>query len=235
MKHRGNRPAAVVALDAVIADATALVALTPSAALSDALARAKHDRGTLAYEMEQPAVAVSLYYEALQLYQDENSRERALLDMASGLADLGLHDAARDANMVLYATAGDVSLRHMAACNLMYLANETRQELLFTQYRRALADVELSPEILAYFQVIEGEGLYLFGHRDQARAALERSLETAERYQQHALVHRAETALNVLARRAAPATPMVNAEAPAAIDNVVTAVRRLRETAEASA
>jgi tetratricopeptide (TPR) repeat protein len=233
-KHRGNLPAAAAALDAVIVDATALVALGPSAGLTDALARAKHDRGTVAYEMDQPTIAVRLYYEALELYQDENSRERVLLDMANSFGDLGLHDAARDANMVLYSTASEPSLRHNAACNLMHLANVTRQELLFTQYRRALANVQLSPEVLAHFQVIEGEGLVLFGQKDQARDVLERALETAERYQQHALVHRADTALAALAKHVAPSAPAVDAEAPAAIIDVVTAVRRLRETAEAS-
>jgi tetratricopeptide (TPR) repeat protein len=235
LKHRGNMPAAAAALDTVIADATALVALGPSVALADALARAKHDRGTVAYETDQHAVAVALYYSALELYQDEGSRERVLLDIALCLEEMGLHAAAHDANSVLYTTALEPSIRYLAACNLMYLAKVTGQEVLFERYRRILADVELSPEILAQFQVVAGEGLYQFGHPDQARDALESALETAERYQLNAIVVRADAALAALARRSTlPAPKTVEAETPAAVTHVVTAVRRLRETAGVS-
>jgi tetratricopeptide (TPR) repeat protein len=234
LKHRGNMPAAAAALDAVIADATALVALGPSVALADALARAKHDRGTVAYEVGQPEVAVPLYYGALELYQDEGSRERVLLDVANCLAEMGLHSAAHDANCVLFATALEPSIRYSAGCNLMYLANVTGQELLFQKYRRALSEVALSPEILAHFQVIEGEGLYQFGQPEQARDALERAVETAEQFQLNAIVVRADTALSALARRSTLPAPKAETETPAAVTHVVTAVRRMRELAGVS-
>jgi tetratricopeptide (TPR) repeat protein len=235
MKHRGNMPAAVSALDAVIVDTTALVALGPSAGLSDALARAKHDRGLVAYEMDQPEVAVTLLYAALELYQDETSRERVLGDVAICLTDLGLHDAARDAHTVLYRTAGEPSMRHTAACNLMYLANESGQELLFQQYRKVLSNIDLSPEILAFYQIVEGEGLARFGDVHEARIVLERAVKTAERFQLNAYVHRAETVLAKLGRAPVVSTQhTTDVEAPAAISHVVTAVRRLREMSEAS-
>jgi tetratricopeptide (TPR) repeat protein len=235
LKHRGNMPAAAAALDAVIADATALVALGPSVPLSDALARAKHDRGTVANEMGNYAEAVSLYYDALQLYEDENSRERVLGDIALNLAELGLRDAARDANAVVYRTAKEPSTRCVAGINLMMLAHQDGQELVFEQYRRALASESLTPEIEAYFHVIAGEGLYRFNHLDHASAECERGLEIAERVQLHALVHQADTVLAAIARHeAAPRARPALETPPAAITHVVTAVRQLRELAGVS-
>jgi tetratricopeptide (TPR) repeat protein len=234
-KHRGNLPAAAAALDLVIADATSLVALGPSAGLSDALARAKHDRGTVANEMGQFVEAVALYYDALQRYQDEARRERVLSDIANNFTALGLRDAARDAYAVLYATGAEQSVRHGAAVNLMGLAAEDGHELVFKQYYRALNTVELSPEIEAHYQLNAAEGLQRFGQPEQARDMFERALETAERYQLNALAFKAESALATFNRRVermvAPATPV---EAPAAITHVVTAVRQLRELANAA-
>ncbi|HWZ59319.1 MAG TPA: hypothetical protein VNW46_10105 [Gemmatimonadaceae bacterium] len=231
-KHRGNLPAAAAALDAVIADATALVALTPNAALSDALARARHDRGAVAYEMNDHTLALTCFYDALQRYEDEGSRERALGDVATTLAELGLRDAARDANTVLYKTAQELSTRLAAGCNLMMLAHEEGQELVFEQHRRALARQEFSPEVEAQYHVIAGEGLYRFNHLEDASAELERALEIAERVKLHALVHRADVALAAIARReSAPAASPEVLEVPTAITHVVTAVRQLREMA----
>lgn len=233
--HRGNLPAAAEALDAVIADATALVALGPSVALSDALARAKHDRGTVANEMGQYAEAVSLYYDALQVYQDEASRERVLSDIANNFTELGLRDAARDAYQVLSITGGQALIRHGAVVNLMGLAVADGHELVFKQHLRALSTVTLSPEIEAHYQLFAAEGLHRFGQEQQAREMYERAIETAERYQLNALTFRAEGGLTALDRRTGVATPTAaSAEAPAAITHVVTAVRQLRETATAA-
>jgi tetratricopeptide (TPR) repeat protein len=232
IKHRGNLPAAGAALDAIITDAAALVAIAPSAALSDALARAKHDRGTVANEMGYPADAVALYYDALQLYEDEASRERVLGDIATNLAEMGLRDAARDANAVLYNTAQDSSTRSVAGVNLMMLAQEEGQELIFEQHRRALGREQLSPEIEAYYHLYAGEGLYRFGSFEQAVAECERALDIAERVQLNAVAYRADVALAAIARResAPPARPGME-YVPAAITHVVSAVRQLRETA----
>jgi tetratricopeptide (TPR) repeat protein len=230
-KHRGNLPAAAAALDAVIEDAAALVAIAPSVALSDALARAKHDRGTVANEMEQHTQAARLYYEALLGYQDEVSRERVLSDIANNFTSLGLRDAARDAYAVLHATAQEPTVRYGAAVNLMGIAVEDGLELVFKQYYRALADADLSPEIAAYYQLFAGEGLHRFGNDEQAREMVELSIETAERYQLNALAFRAEAVLGQLDRKA-PYTPPASVETPAAITDVVSAVRRLRETTE---
>jgi tetratricopeptide (TPR) repeat protein len=220
-KHRGNLPGAV--------------ALGPSAGLSDALARAKHDRGTVAYEMLDSALAVTCYYDALQLYEDESSRERVLGDIATNFAQLGLSDAARDANIVLYRTAQEPSTRFVAGINLMMLAHQDGQELVFEQYRRALAREDLTAETEAHYRLCAGEGLYRFNHLDQASAECERALEIAERVQLHALAYKADEILAAIARReSAPSVRSEVVETPAAITHVVTAVRRLRETAGAA-
>jgi tetratricopeptide (TPR) repeat protein len=235
IKHRGNLPEAAAALDAVIADATALVALGPSAALSDALARAKHDRGTVANEMHQYAEAVVMYYDALQGYEDEQSRERVLFDIANNFSELGLRDAARDAYEVLQVTGREPSVRHFAIVNLMELAVSEGQELKFKQYSRTLSATPLSPEIEAHYQVFFAEGLHRFGQQDQSREMFERALETTERYQLNALAFRAERGLADLDRRqVSPTPPVAPAETPAAITHVVSAVRRLREMSGAA-
>jgi tetratricopeptide (TPR) repeat protein len=231
-KHRGNLPAAAAALDAVIDDTTALVAIGPSVALSDALARAKHDRGTVAYDMADHALAVACYYDALQLYQDDDSRTRVLGDIAINLADMGLRQAARDANTVLFHTAQEHSTRSVAGINLMMLAYQDGHEVVFEQYRRSLSRDTLSAENQALYHLFAGEGLYRFNHLDQASAECELALEIAEGVKLHALVHRADTVLAAIARReAAPEVSPELTEAPAAITHVVAAVRRLREAA----
>jgi tetratricopeptide (TPR) repeat protein len=233
LRHRGNLPAAAAAFDAVIADAAALVALGPSSALSDALARAKHDRGTVAYDMGDHTLAVALLYDALQLYQDERTRERVLGDIATTLAEIGLRDAARDANIVLYNTAHEASTRIVSGVNLMMLAHEEGQELVFEQYRRALGRQQMSPEIEAQYHLCAGEGLFRFSSFDDANTECERALEIAERVQLHAVAHRADTMLAAITRQESlpRVSPSIN-QAPAAITHVVTAVRHLRELAD---
>jgi tetratricopeptide (TPR) repeat protein len=234
LKHRGNLPAAVIALDAIVADAEAVAVAHGTAGLTDALARAKHDRGALAYDMGAYAEAVALYYDALERYGDDASRERVLGDIATNFAALGLRDAARDANLVLLATAREPSIRHTAACNLMELAQVVGAERDFESYRRLLADATLSPELEAHVRLAEGEGLLRFGHEGLARQAFEAARVAAESVQLHAVAFRASEALAAQDRRALARRDAVReAVVPEAITHVVTAVRRMRELAGA--
>jgi len=237
LKHRGNLPAAASALDAILADAEAVAAAHTSAGLSDAVARARHDRGTLANEMGAYAQAVTLYYGALELYVDDASRARVLGDIATNLAALELREPARDANLVLLATAREPSIRHAAACNLMELAHLDGVESDFERYRHLLADVTLSPELAAHVRLVEGEGLQRFGHDAAARRAFAEALAAAEAVQLHAVAFRAGEALAAQDRRTSAAAERADrardVAVPAAITHVVTAVRRMRELAAA--
>ena len=237
LRHRGNMPAASAALDAVIADATELVTQRPSAALRDALARAKHELGTICYDGDQHERSAVLYYEALQLYEDERSRERVLGDLATNLADLGFTDAARDGNLILYATAREASVRQTAGCNLMRLASIDRQEVVFEQYRRALGSEMMSSEISAGYFVLVGEGFRQFGRVAAARSAFLRAVELAEQHQLNAWLMRADAGLASAGRPVVEPTDAAAADietAAPAVHFVAQAVRRLREQALAA-
>jgi tetratricopeptide (TPR) repeat protein len=235
LRHRGNLPGAAAAVESVIADATELVTHRPSAALRDALGRAKHDLGVICYERNEEERSAVLLYEALQLVEDERQRERVLADLSTNLADLGFADASRDGNMVLYATAREQSVRQNAGCNLMSLAVSEGQETVFEQYRRSLGAESMSPETTVYYQVLAGEGFRRFGRIAAARSILLQAVELAEQHRLNVWLMRADTLLGELDRPVAPTVHEVEEssveDAAPAVQFVAQAVRRLREQA----
>jgi tetratricopeptide (TPR) repeat protein len=233
LRHRGNLPGAAAAVESVIADATELVTHRPSAALRDALGRAKHDLGVICYERDDDERSAVLLYEALQLVEDERQRERVLADLSTNLADLGFLDASRDGNLVLYATAREQGVRQNAGCNLMSLAVSEGQETVFEHYRRALGAESMSPETTVYYQVLAGEGFRRFGRIAAARSVLLQAVELAEQNHLNVWLMRADAALAALdlppVPHAEPVEETSTDDAAPAVQFVAQAVRRLRE------
>src|SRR5205814_873421 len=146
---RGNLPRAEEILDDTIARA-----MGPD--LSDVRSRALHDRSEVANRRGQYELAIRLAYQALEHSQSPTERDRILNDLAGSFLDLGVYSAARDAYLVISATAQEQYSRWLATLNLMDIASHTGAEVLFEQYRRQLIAEKLPPYLATGFQLVLG-------------------------------------------------------------------------------
>lgn len=170
--QRGNLPAAEAKLDHAIVEAEA-------AGDGTVLAMALHDRAHVAHRRGQSERAVTLAYDALGLYTDPTKRDRALSDVALFLGALGLRDAARDAHLVIAATAQEQYLRWVATINLLELSELDRQEGAFDSYRSQLEGEPLPPELASYFHLYVARGFRAFGRDELAEDACDRAVDVA--------------------------------------------------------
>lgn len=217
----GNLPRAEAVLDAVIAEAA-------ERGLAEVRAIALHDRATVAHARGDTPGAVRMLHTALEHAESPIARDRLLGDIAVGFADLGLREAARDALLVLTATAQDQHTRWLATANLLDLASEDGAELVFEQYRRQLEAAPLPTDLESTLALFVGRGYARFGRTDAARAALQRAVTLAARYGFHQLAWEAGQAIEQLGHpRRRPAVPA--AELAEGLRPAVTAVRELRE------
>lgn len=113
---RGNMPRAESLLDDTIARAAARDDLV------DVRAMALQDRADVAYHRGRYDLAVTLAYESLELTRDPVNRDRLLSDIAGAFYMLGIRSAARDAWIVIEATAQEQYQRWAASINLMEMA-----------------------------------------------------------------------------------------------------------------
>jgi tetratricopeptide (TPR) repeat protein len=230
--YRGNLPAAADMLEAVVLEAESLMAT--NRALVDVVARAKHDRATIAHDRGRPEVAVADLYEAFHLYADPAQRDRVLIDLARAFGDLGLTDVARDALSLCELCAAGPAARLAATINLLDLSQRDGDQVRFEHYRRALASEPLIPRHAAYYHLFVGEGLRRFGDA-YATDAFERAREIAEQHGLNEIVIRTDAAL------AAPSSaPSIGTRAsrPAAyspdVQRVAASIRALHLAAAAS-
>ncbi len=127
----GNIPQAEFELDDAI-----LRAAEPG--LEDVRSRALHDRAHVAALRGQYERTVQFAYAALEIATSQRERDRILGDIAAGFTDLGLLHVARDAYLVLVATAQEQYVRWMAELNLLEIAAREGAEGLFDRYRHDL-------------------------------------------------------------------------------------------------
>jgi hypothetical protein len=137
---RGNLPRAAEILDDTIARAQ-------SESLDDVTGLALHERSIVAYEGRDYTNAIRFAYDALPKLAGQSARDRVLADIAASFLDLGVVSAARDAFLVLAATAQEQYVRWTATLNLMELSVLETSEPRFESYRRELAGVELPPNL----------------------------------------------------------------------------------------
>ena len=102
-------------------------------------------------------LAVELAYTSLELTKDPMNRDRLLSDMATAFYMLGVRSAARDAYLIVEATAQEQYQRWMASINLMELAARRGSMPLFERYRRSLATVAFPPAQEAQSRPAGGE------------------------------------------------------------------------------
>ena len=220
---RGNIPEAERILDQTIADAEQL-------GLKEVRALALHDRAHTAHRRGDYDAAVAMQYVALRDTRPGSSRDRVLADLAASFFEIGLRTAARDANLVLAATAQEQFVRWSATINLMELASADGFEPVFEQYRRELASAPLPPWLSAWYFFYVGQGYRMFHRLEQARASLERALEIAQRYDLNQVVFHAEHALGDLKDGVHIVVPTAPATSPM-VAEAADGVRRMRELA----
>jgi len=219
---RGNLPEAERLLDATVAQARAHD-------LAEVRAVALHDRGGVAHARGHYEVAIRYAYEALEGTSNPEARDRVLSDIAATFIDLGVRSAARDALLVLAATAQAQYSRWLATINLIEVAALDRCEPVFEQYRRELVDAPLPPSLEVWYLVYVGEGYRAFGRLDAARTMLARALDVATQHQLNQVLFRTEQALrDIDAGLASAAASAAVADPPAAIQDVVDAISEMR-------
>ena len=169
---RGNLPYAETLLDETILQAK-------ESGLSEIRATAIHDRAHLAARRGRPEEAVLYGYEALKSVRSQIARDRVLNDLGATFSLLGIYSAARDAYLVVAATAQEQYTRWTAMINLLDLAADERRETVFEQYRRDLEDVSLPPTLATYYYYFVANGHRVFDRPLLAKVAIERAIELA--------------------------------------------------------
>jgi tetratricopeptide (TPR) repeat protein len=169
---RGNLPYAETLLDETILQAK-------ESGLSEIRATAIHDRAHLAARRGRPEEAIVLGYEALKGVRNQMARDRVLNDLGATFSLLGIYSAARDAYLVVAATAQEQYMRWTAMINLLDLAADERRETVFEQYRRELEDVSLPPTLATYYYYFVANGHRVFDRPLLAKVAIERAIELA--------------------------------------------------------
>lgn len=230
MMARGNLPAAEKILDSVIESAEL-------SGLKEIRGFALHDRGVIARKRGDLEGSVAYYYEALSCYENQAAKDRALADLAVTFFDLGLHDASRDANLVLAATAQESFTRWVAMLNLLETAAFDGKETVFEHYRRDLADEKLPPALRADFEFYLGEGYLLFGHHSRAEMWLSRAVATASSIQANELLIKAEQLLSEVRSGREPTVPRAATQVKSAspqVTQVAEAIHEMRSLAGVS-
>ena len=218
---RGNLPKAEAILDDAIARSI-------GSEFSDVHARALHERSNVAHHRGDYELAIQLAYEGFGHSQSPIERDRILSDLAGAFLELGVFSAARDAYLVLSATAQEQYTRWTATINLLDVSSQTGMQMLFELYRRQLSDVQLPPFLAMAFELNVGLGYRRFGEFEKARAFLERAMALASRHGLNQYLFEAEEALLQLDAPVPPAR--VSAEPSLDLQEVASAIRDLRES-----
>ncbi|MEX2180154.1 MAG: hypothetical protein WD801_15670 [Gemmatimonadaceae bacterium] len=222
---RGNLPEAEQILDETISRAT-------GTSLRDVRGRAMHERANLPHSRGQYELAIRFAYEALEHSGLAADRDRILGDIAVSFLELGVYTAARDAYLVLSATAQEQYTRWGATLNLLEIASRTGAEPLFELYRRQLSSRDLPPYMATAFALATGFGYQRFGNRARARAHFEGALQIAGAHGYNQYLFEAEGALSTLD---APTPPQqVSAKVSLELEEVAGALQGMRESAGVS-
>lgn len=220
---RGNLPSAEQALDQAVERARV-------SGFAEVQGLALHDRSTVAHLRGDYERAVRYAYQALGLLGSPVARDRVLGDLAASFVVLGVRSAARDALMVLAATAQDQYSRWVATINLLELEAMDGCEPRFEDYRRQMDAAPLPPSLEAEYCLILGTTYRMFDRPDQARQALERAASLAAAHQYNQVLFRAEQSLRELAA-GTPSKVSVAVAPPAGVADVAEAIGEMRTLA----
>lgn len=222
---RGNLPQAQSLLDETIRE-------TAANRLADVKALALHARADVAIRRGEFEVAIQMAYEALDGLTAPSARDRVMSDIATAFYELGMRSAARDAYLILAATAQEQYMRWLATINLMECAATDQREPMFEQYRRELASEALPASLACHYHLYVGQGYSMFGKTDQARASLQRAMDLAERHRVNEVLFRAEQSLEALRDGGVVIIAAAPEFSPTPeVERVADAVREMRELA----
>jgi tetratricopeptide (TPR) repeat protein len=228
---KGNLPQAETILDDVIVQAR-------DQDFPEIQGMALHSRASIAQRRGEHAEGVKLGYEALNLCAKPAARDAVLADIAAGLSELGMIDAARDAHLILANTSQMQWVRWQATINLMELAGRDGNEDAFESYASQLSATMLSPAHKAYFLLFRGEGLATFGKHSDAEESLRAAVSFAVDNQLHQIAFEADAALSRLHATQSEARREKASRVPPTwsedLTHVVAGLSRLREVAFAT-
>lgn len=159
------------------------------------LAPMLHERAVVAFLRKEFAKGLDYANRSIELEQEPAQRDRVLTDMASAFLGLGIRSAARDAYLLVAATAQEQWTRWLAMVNLMELASLDGLGAVFLSYRLELADAPLPPQLRGAFLLNEGRGLHLFGEAEAGNSALRRAVVFAEANSLNNVIFSAEAML----------------------------------------
>jgi tetratricopeptide (TPR) repeat protein len=223
LAEKGNLPAADQMLESA-------AALAGEHSLAEVRSAATHDRSHVAILRGQYDAAVRFAYEALRESANEHERERILNDLATAFSALGVTSAARDAFMLIAATAREQYLRWTATINLMELAADEGVRLQFERHRQQLAGAALPPLLQVQFELHVGRGYQSMGEWELARSWLARAAGTATSHSFNKLLFEAEDALAKNTRHEMR-VPAVAFEVSSDVGQIAKEIRALRELA----
>jgi tetratricopeptide (TPR) repeat protein len=190
--YRGDLPEAEHQLRVIAKDAE-------RANLPEMVARAVHERGQVAYARGpgQYLMAAQYFYTAASTHTEPDLIQRAELDLAVVLADLGFVDYAITICELIRSTPAlpGSDQRTAAGINLIRLASLRGDRETFDRLRVELADERMIGRLLAHYHLTLGQGWLHFGEMDAARAALQRTIEVAEAHKVNQLIITAEKLL----------------------------------------
>ena len=220
---RGNMPNAERLLDDTIAQASTREDLT------DVRAMALQDRADVAFHRGRYDLAVELAYTSLELTRDPINRDRLLSDIAGAFYMLGIRSAARDAYLVLEATAQEQYHRWFAAINLMEIAAREGSMPLFERYRRVLSSAAFPPAQEAQFHLQTAESYEALSLPDSAAHAARRAKAVATTYGFNKVVFASDELLarvrtGVPGTRAVPEAPI-----PPSLKGIATMIGEMRQ------
>jgi len=230
MRGQGNLPAARLAVDGVIADATPLD-------LPEVLGRAYADLGAILAVQGQQLDSLVAQYRAFEYAPDYVTRCRALGDVAVSLRALGVNDVARQAFEIVLDSRASFNVKANAAVELMELEAAEGDRIAFERRRQAARSFEakMPPSMAVDFRYKQGLGLAHFGQQTQARRELREAMALAERHQLNEWYFRIERTLERLDEAPTVAAPTPTArvellETPA-LAEVAAGLRRYAEQA----
>jgi tetratricopeptide (TPR) repeat protein len=219
---KGNLPHAAAVLDETIAKAAL-------GGVSTVHSMALHDRAVVAGMQGDYEMAIRFAYDALRESTVPMDRDRILHDIGSAFLELGVRSAARDAFLVLSATASEQYVRWGATLKLMSIAAEDSSQPVFEQSRRELASAALPPELETVYYTQLGLAYRQLEQEELSQIALTKAIELAERYGYNRLLFQAEHALAEV-----PKTRVRKPEEiPSSVGDIAEAVRSMRELAVA--
>jgi tetratricopeptide (TPR) repeat protein len=167
--------------------------------LDEVASDALHSLSSVMHRRGDVGEAVTTAYEALRKASKPTRKDTILADIAAYFAELGMHDAARDAHMIVAVTARHQWVRWQATLNLMELAGLDGDEASFDRYASELSTSDLAPGLKAYFLLYRGIGCLRFGREEEGRRELEEAELFASLKGIHQVLLEAQNALSGIA------------------------------------